>query len=40
MADQLDTIADHGIGADMAERPYAHALADLSAFFHNGGRMD
>ena len=40
MADQLDTVADHRIGANMAERPYAHALADLSAFLHDGGRMD
>ncbi len=40
VADQFDAVADHGVGADMAERPDADALADLSAFLDDRRRMN
>jgi hypothetical protein len=40
VADQLDAVADDRVGADVAERSDADALAELGPFFDDRGRVD
>jgi len=40
MRNQLDVIAQHDIGADMAEGADSNIFAEFGALFHNSGWMN